>query len=194
MPSRCAPPKRSCDRGPTGATGPEGPEGSEGPEGPQGATGPEGQQGATGATGPEAASPSSAAVLYWGNPEMSFGVGGSLLSAGYSAQPAGSLPAGDPARLIRGEVQAPRDGVLRNLTVRHQNLEPGPPGVTFTYTVFVDDVATPIAVAVFSGDYGGSSGTLPVFAVLEGQRITVRASVDAEPPTMGVSVSLELLF
>ena len=122
---------------------------------------------------------------------MSPGAGGALLTAGYSALPAETLPLADPTRIRIGEVEAPRDGILRNLIVR----QPSPnAGVTFTYTVFIDDIATAIALAIPTGDYSGATGLLPVVPVLEGQRITVRVTTDGEPPTQAANVTLEILF
>ena len=68
----------------------------------------------------------------------------------------------------------PRAGTLQNLFVRH-NASAGN-GVPVTYTVFVNGVATPLAVTVPTMFVGEVGDTVDSVVVAQGDRVTIEIS------------------
>jgi hypothetical protein len=81
---------------------------------------------------------------------------------------------GQPPQVNYTEMPMPRDGTLRNLTVRHNRAAGNGNGVD--YELWVDGIATGVAVlglptgAVVQGDSGSAS-----YPVLKGQRVGLRS-------------------
>jgi hypothetical protein len=205
--------------GPQGITGPTGPQGITGPTGPQGITGPTGAngdtgpQGITGPTGPQGITGPTGLIGPTG-PTGATGVGatgptgptgpattGSVLFWGVSSFPANKTTYLPPGRIDNSppltsvyRMRMPRAGTLRNLFARHNSAGTGG---TITYTVFVNNVATAIVIALMSAAVasptpGGSQDTVHSFVVVQGDDVAIQATTIGSIGTVDTMVTLEL--
>jgi hypothetical protein len=172
--------------GPEGPPGPQGPQGDPGPKGDKGdkgdtgATGPVGPQGPIGPQGPA----TTGAVLFWGVESIASAADSRFIAPGHDM---GTAPTTDTM-----QVPMPRVGVLRSLYARHNS--GGGNGVSVTYTLMLNGVATALAVAVPTGAIGQAADLIDAVAVVQGDRVSIRAT---KPSSIGggnidVNVSVEL--
>jgi hypothetical protein len=90
------------------------------------------------------------------------------------------------------QIPVTRSGVLRNLFARHNSAAGN--GNNVVYTVMVNGVATAITVSLATGAVGQASDTVNTVAVVQGDRVSIRATkaVNIAAGTVDVETSLEI--